>query len=122
MTPTARVAFDAFFLPVGDGARFCIHHAPAGPARAAVLHVHAWTEEMNKSRRMSALAARALLPAGDHARMVLIGEEHFIPGRQVDAEDQGLKRLGGAAGDGDFLRIAAELARKLPAHRFNPWL
>lgn len=64
MTPPARAAFDAFFLPVRDGARLCIHHAPAGPVRAAVLHVHAWTEEMNKSRRMSALAARALAATG----------------------------------------------------------
>jgi exosortase A-associated hydrolase 2 len=49
-------------------ARFCLFHPPVGPAgtapRAAMLHVHAFAEEMNKSRRMAALQARALAGAG----------------------------------------------------------
>ena len=53
----------AFFLPAPGGQRFCIHHSPVGQARAAVLHVHPWAEEMNKSRRMAAMACRRL--AGD---------------------------------------------------------
>ncbi len=47
------------------GALFALHHRPAGPAaRAALVFVHALAEEMNKSRRMAALQARALAQAG----------------------------------------------------------
>jgi len=46
-------------------ARFCVLHPAVGPApRGLVLHVHAFAEEMNKSRRMAALQARALSEAG----------------------------------------------------------
>ena len=63
--------FEALFLPAdgtGDrGQRFCLFHA-AQPdrdrPRGLVLQVHAFAEEMNKSRRMSALQARALAHAG----------------------------------------------------------
>jgi exosortase A-associated hydrolase 2 len=59
---------EAFFLQSGNGPsgqRFCIHHAPtAGPVRGLVVHVHALAEEMNKSRRMCAMQARALATAG----------------------------------------------------------
>ncbi len=56
---------EAFFLPAQDGQRFCLFHAarttrPLG----AVLYVHPFAEEMNKSRRMAALQARALADAG----------------------------------------------------------
>jgi exosortase A-associated hydrolase 2 len=55
----------AFFLPAGTGQRFCIHHPPAGNAtRGAVLYLHPWAEEMNKSRRMAAMQSRALAQAG----------------------------------------------------------
>jgi exosortase A-associated hydrolase 2 len=57
-----------FFLEpgTGRGQRFCLFHAarPGVPARGRVLHVHAFAEELNKSRRMSALQARALAEAG----------------------------------------------------------
>jgi exosortase A-associated hydrolase 2 len=62
--------FDDPFAESADllAARLCLFHPPAGPAgtppRAAVLHVHAFGEEMNKSRRMAALQARALAGAG----------------------------------------------------------
>lgn len=58
--------FDAFFACI-DGTttrRLCLHHAPSGAPRAAVLHVHAFAEEMNKSRRMCARTARALAAEG----------------------------------------------------------
>ena len=58
---------DPFFLPRDAGACFCTHHAPADSrqaARAALVFVHACGEEMNKSRRMVALQARALAQAG----------------------------------------------------------
>lgn len=61
----ARPLFDAFHLPVGDGHRFCMLHSPArstpGPS---IVYAHPFGEEMNKSRRMAALQARALAGAG----------------------------------------------------------
>jgi uncharacterized protein len=48
----------------GRGARLVICHRPAGPPRAIVVYVHPFAEEMNKSRRMAALQARALAGAG----------------------------------------------------------
>ncbi len=57
----------ALYLQAPAGPMFALHHAPA-PAgvtpRAAVVFVHALAEEMNKSRRMAALQARALAQAG----------------------------------------------------------
>lgn len=49
----------------GAGQRLYLYHRPAAAAaRSAVLFVHAFAEEMNKSRRMAAQAARALAAAG----------------------------------------------------------
>jgi exosortase A-associated hydrolase 2 len=58
---------EAFFLPAAQGQfsqRFCLYHAPAGPARGALLHLHPFAEEMNKSRRMAALQSRLLAARG----------------------------------------------------------
>ena len=58
---------DAFFQPApGGGQRLYLHHTPrAGQAPlGAVLYIHPWAEEMNKSRRMAALASRALAAQG----------------------------------------------------------
>ena len=57
---------EAFFLPLDRGARSCILHSPGGnDARlGAILYVHPFAEEMNKSRRTAALQARALAAAG----------------------------------------------------------
>ncbi len=56
---------EAFFLPADSGQRFCLFHAArAARALGAVLYVHPFAEEMNKSRRMAALQARALAGAG----------------------------------------------------------
>jgi exosortase A-associated hydrolase 2 len=54
----------AFFLPAAHGQRYCLHHAPHHLPRGLVLHVHPFAEEMNKTRRMAALQARALAAAG----------------------------------------------------------
>jgi exosortase A-associated hydrolase 2 len=56
----------AFFLDAGiGGQRFCIHYPAQGPLkRGQVLFIHPFAEEMNKSRRVSALLARALAQAG----------------------------------------------------------
>lgn len=60
-----RPATEAFFLAAQAGKRLCLYHPPAGgSARGAVVYVHPWAEEMNKSRRMAAMQARALADAG----------------------------------------------------------
>jgi uncharacterized protein len=59
---------EPLFLSVDAGAlgqRFALHHKPKGArARGLVVYVHPFAEEMNKSRRMAALQARALAQAG----------------------------------------------------------
>lgn len=54
--------FDSAAEPLS--ARFCVFHAARGAPRGLVLHVHAFGEEMNKSRRMAAMQSRALAEAG----------------------------------------------------------
>lgn len=55
----------ALFLPVGDGHRFCLFHpSRSGTTRGAVIYLHPFAEEMNKSRRMAAIQARAMAEAG----------------------------------------------------------
>lgn len=53
-----------FFLQGERGLRFCIFHAPKCSPLGAILYFHPFAEEMNKSRRMAALQARALSDAG----------------------------------------------------------
>lgn len=50
----------------GSGRRHCVLDTPpAGTGvRGAIVHAHAWAEEMNKMRRMAALGARALAAQG----------------------------------------------------------
>ena len=56
---------EAFFLPAGVGQCFCLYHPPQGPEeKGAVLYIHPFAEEMNKSRRMAALQSRVLAAAG----------------------------------------------------------
>jgi exosortase A-associated hydrolase 2 len=55
-----------FFFNVDPGTRFCLYHAPNNsvPARGAILYVHPFAEEMNKTRRMAAQQARAFAAMG----------------------------------------------------------
>ena len=55
---------EPFFLESAPGRRFCLFHPPLGVCRGAVLYVHPFAEEMNRSRRMAALQARALAACG----------------------------------------------------------
>jgi exosortase A-associated hydrolase 2 len=68
MTPAnaapAHAPAEAFFLPVQDGFRYCLFHVPQGECRGALVYLHPFAEEMNKSRRMAALQARALAALG----------------------------------------------------------
>lgn len=55
----------AFFLPASLGQRFCLYYeTTAAMPRGAVLYIHPYAEEMNKSRRMAAEQARHLARAG----------------------------------------------------------
>lgn len=65
----------AFFLPGNPGQRFCLYHtARNSKARGAVIYLHPFAEEMNKSRRMAALQARAMSEAGyDVLQIDLLG-------------------------------------------------
>ncbi len=60
----ARHSAEAFFLASAPGERYCLYHAPLGACRGALVYLHPFAEEMNKSRRMAALQARALADAG----------------------------------------------------------
>ena len=61
MQPLRR---EAFFLPgAAHGGRFCLLTRAAAPVGTLVF-VHAFAEEMSKSRRMVALAARAFAERG----------------------------------------------------------
>ena len=55
---------EAFFLGVQQGQRYCLYHPAQGPCRAALVYLHPLAEEMNRSRRMAALQARALAALG----------------------------------------------------------
>lgn len=55
---------EPLFLDTPGGARFCLFHPPPGAPRAALLYLHPFAEEMNKTRRMAALAARRLAARG----------------------------------------------------------
>ncbi|MFT3847219.1 MAG: hydrolase 2, exosortase A system-associated [Propionivibrio sp.] len=60
------MSLEAFFLPTAGGRLFCLFHGPDdGTARkGAVIYVHPFAEEMNKSRRMAGLQAKAMASAG----------------------------------------------------------
>ncbi|MGZ4960701.1 MAG: hydrolase 2, exosortase A system-associated [Methylomonas sp.] len=54
-----------FYLPDRSGSLFCIYFPPAtGEVKRAIVHVQAFAEEMNKSRRMVSLQARELAKLG----------------------------------------------------------
>jgi uncharacterized protein len=57
---------NALYLPLPQGRLFCLLHRPDAQADIArsIVYVHPFAEELNKSRRMAALQARALAGAG----------------------------------------------------------
>jgi exosortase A-associated hydrolase 2 len=55
----------AFFLRAANGQRFCLYHAPARTkAKGALIYLHPFAEEMNKSRRVAAIQSRLLAQHG----------------------------------------------------------
>ena len=64
-SPLADEPAQPGFVGRGPQRRFWLHHpARGGAVRARVLYLHPLAEEMNRSRRMAALQARALAAAG----------------------------------------------------------
>lgn len=61
-----RTGLEPFWLDTGRGARFCLLHTPPPgcAAESCLVYLHPFAEEMNKSRRTAALAARAFARAG----------------------------------------------------------
>ena len=55
-----------FFLKTELGERFCLYHAPppGRECRGVLIYVHPFGDEMNKSRHMAAMQARALATMG----------------------------------------------------------
>ncbi|MGE5651928.1 MAG: hydrolase 2, exosortase A system-associated [Bacillota bacterium] len=66
MSAPPKCAARPFFLPTERGPLFCLFHPPHAmqAMRGAVLYVHPFGEEMNKSRRMAALHAKQLAAMG----------------------------------------------------------
>jgi exosortase A-associated hydrolase 2 len=54
----------AFYLDTPRGRRFCVTDTPTGEIRGALLFIPPFAEELNKSRRMTSLAARAFAASG----------------------------------------------------------
>jgi len=63
-SPRNGPSAEPFFLKSGEGQRFCLFHRPEGACRGAILYVHPFAEELNRSRRMAALQARAFAALG----------------------------------------------------------
>lgn len=61
---TPRV--EPFFFDADPGTRFSLYHAPAAHVapRGAILYVHPFAEELNRSRRMAALQSRQFAALG----------------------------------------------------------
>ncbi len=55
-----------FFLDAAPGRRFCLYHAPdaSRECAGAILYVHPFGDEMNMSRHMAAMQARAFAAMG----------------------------------------------------------
>jgi exosortase A-associated hydrolase 2 len=61
---TPRV--EPFFFDAEPGTRFCLYHAPNPHVepRGAILYVHPFAEELNRTRHMAALQSRAFAAMG----------------------------------------------------------
>lgn len=64
--PGATTSLLPFFLPAQGGQRYCLLHlpAPGWPARGGIVYIHPFAEELNKSRHVAAMQARAFAAAG----------------------------------------------------------
>jgi exosortase A-associated hydrolase 2 len=57
---------EPFFFDADPGTRFSLYHAPAPQLvpRGAILYIHPFAEELNRTRRMAALQARSFAAMG----------------------------------------------------------
>jgi exosortase A-associated hydrolase 1/exosortase A-associated hydrolase 2 len=95
---------EPFFLETADGPRFCLFHPPAGACRGALVYLHPFAEELNRTRRMAAVGARRLAAQG-------------VAVLQIDLHGCGDSAgdFGDASWDG-WKRDAAAAAARLRAH------
>lgn len=101
-----------FFLQARTGSRFCLFHQPAGQCRSALVYLHPFAEEMNKSRRMAALAARALAAQGVAVLQVDLHGCGDSSGEFRDASWQSWK---------EDVQLAAAWLRERTGHRAGLW-
>jgi exosortase A-associated hydrolase 2 len=92
MSAAPAGAPEPFFLRVDGGERFCLFHPPLADCRGALLYVHPFAEELNRSRRMAALQARALAASGFGVLQVDLHGCGDSSGDFVDARWDGWKR------------------------------
>jgi len=88
---------EPFFLQAAGGARFCLYHAPEGRPRAALVYLHPFAEELNKSRRAVACTARALAASGVAVLQIDLGGCGDSAGEFADARWEGWLDDTGAA-------------------------
>ncbi|MFN3789591.1 hydrolase 2, exosortase A system-associated [Massilia sp.] len=92
MSQAPAGAPEPFFLRVDGGERFCLFHPPLAACRGALLYVHPFAEELNRSRRQAALQARALAASGYGVLQVDLHGCGDSSGDFVDARWNGWKR------------------------------
>ena len=65
-TDPGSIHAEPFFLQTDMGQRFCLFHPPhpGRECQGAILYVHPFGDEMNKTRRMAAIQARAFAAIG----------------------------------------------------------
>ena len=64
MSHAFAVNREAFFLDTPRGSRFAVAAHPAGALSGGLLYLHPFAEELNKTRRMAALASNAFAQRG----------------------------------------------------------
>jgi exosortase A-associated hydrolase 1/exosortase A-associated hydrolase 2 len=89
---SAGAPAEPFFLATADGPRFCMYHPPAGACRGALVYLHPFAEELNRTRRMAALGARALAAQGVAVLQIDLHGCGDSAGDFGDASWQGWKR------------------------------
>ena len=75
-----------------------------------------WHGDLNE---LNTLASPPLFDRCDHARIVLVGGQHFVARLQVYAEEAGFQRFASVSRDGDLFRIDAKESRKPTSNRLN---
>ncbi len=127
---------EPFFLASVPGERYCLYHAPLGACRGALVYLHPFAEELNKSRRMAAMGARALATRGYGVVQLDLHGCGDSDGDFGDARWDGWQRDIGAASAWLYARLgqpvglwglrlgallALDHARRHPVHQLVLW-